>query len=214
MKPETAAEVLEEYYRLSLTQDYLAQGGDTYARNLLVKAFGNEGAKALLEQVSRAQDLSANQLDALQKADPQELARFLEDEQPQTIALILAYLDTKPASALLMKLPESVRVEAVKRLAAVAQLLSRDGAEGVAGAAQAAAALGEQNRRAYPGFKSAADLMNRLEPEAMKSVLDDIEAEDAKLALNIRNLMFTFDDLLGVPEAAFANWWPGSTRKS
>jgi len=60
--------------------------------------------------------------------------------------------------------------------------------------------VGEQDRRAYPGFKSAADLMNRLEPAVMKSVLDEIEANDAKLALNIRTLMFTFDDLLGVPE--------------
>ena len=201
VKPETAAEVLEEYYRLSLTQDYLAQGGDTYARNLLVKAFGNEGAKALLEQVSRAQDLSANQLDALQKADPQELARFLEDEQPQTIALILAYLEPKPASALLMKLPESVRVEAVKRLATLRNF-SPEMAQKVSQVLQKRLQrMGEQNRRAYPGFKSAADLMNRLEPAAMKSVLDEIEAGDAKLALNIRNLMFTFDDLLGVPEA-------------
>jgi flagellar motor switch protein FliG len=61
--------------------------------------------------------------------------------------------------------------------------------------------LGEQSRRVYPGIQSAADLMNRLEPQAMKSALDTIEAEDAKLAVSIRNLMFTFDDLLGVPES-------------
>ncbi len=73
--------------------------------------------------------------------------------------------------------------------------------------------LGEQSRRIYPGFKSAADMMNRLEPEAMKSVLETIESEDAKLALNIRNLMFTYDDLLGVPKPASGNWWRGSTRR-
>jgi len=201
VKPEVAAEVLEEYYRLNLTQDYLAQGGDAYARNLLVKAFGNEGAKTLLEQVSRAQDLSASQLDALQKADPQELARFLEEEQPQTIALILAYLEPKPASALLMRLPEPVRVEAVRRLALLRNF-SPEMAQKVSQVLhKRLQRLGEQNRRAYPGFKSAADLMNRLEPGVMKSLLDEIESEDAKLALNIRNLMFTFDDLLGVPES-------------
>jgi flagellar motor switch protein FliG len=200
VKPETAAQVLEEYYRLSLTQDYLAQGGDEYARSLLVKAFGGEGAKALLEQVSRAQDLSATHLDTLQKADPQELARFLEDEQPQTIALILAYLDAKPASAVLMKLPEAVRVESVKRLALLRNF-SPEMAQKVSTVLhKRLQAVGEQSRRNYAGFKSAADLMNRLEPGAMKSVLDAIESDDAKLALNIRNLMFTFDDLLGVPE--------------
>jgi flagellar motor switch protein FliG len=200
VKPETAAQVLEEYYRLSLTQDYLAQGGDDYARSLLVKAFGGDGARALLEQVSRAQDLSATQLDTLQKADPQELARFLEDEQPQTIALILAYLDAKPASAVLMKLPEAVRIESVKRLALLRNF-SPEMAQKVSTVLhKRLQTVGEQSRRNYAGFKSAADLMNRLEPAAMKSVLDAIESDDAKLALNIRNLMFTFDDLLGVPE--------------
>jgi flagellar motor switch protein FliG len=200
VKPETAAQVLEEYYRLSLTQDYLAQGGDEYARSLLVKAFGGDGAKALLEQVVRAQDLSATQLDTLQKADPQELARFLEDEQPQTIALILAYLDAKPASAVLMKLPEAVRIESVKRLALLRNF-SPEMAQKVSTVLhRRLQTVGEQSRRNYAGFKSAADLMNRLEPGAMKSVLDAIESDDAKLALNIRNLMFTFDDLLGVPE--------------
>ena len=172
----------------------------TYARYLLVKAFGGDGAKALLEQVSRAQDLSASQLDALQKADPQELARFLEDEQPQTIALILAYLEPKPASALLMKLPEAVRVEAVKRLALLRNFSPEMAQKVSLVLHKRLQPLGEQSRRDYAGFKSAADLMNRLEPAAMKAVLDDIESEDAKLALNIRNLMFTFDDLLGVPE--------------
>jgi flagellar motor switch protein FliG len=200
VKPETAAQVLEEYYRLSLTQDYLAQGGDEYARSLLVKAFGGDGAKALLEQVVRAQDLSATQLDALQKADPQELARFLEDEQPQTIALILAYLDARPASAVLMKLPEAVRIESVKRLALLRNF-SPEMAQKVSTVLhKRLQTVGEQSRRNYAGFKSAADLMNRLDPAAMKSVLDAIESDDAKLALNIRNLMFTFDDLLGVPE--------------
>lgn len=200
VKPEIAAEVLEEYYRLSLTQDYLAQGGDTYARNLLVKAFGGEGAKALLEQVSRGHDLSAGQLDALQKADPQELARFLEDEQPQTIALILAYLEPKVASALLMRFSEPVRVAAVKRLALLRNF-SPEMAQKVSQVLhKRLQRMGEQSRRTYPGFKSAADLMNRLDPGVMKSVLDEIESDDARLALNIRNLMFTFDDLLGVPE--------------
>src|SRR5579883_1907226 len=90
VEPEMAADVLEEYHRLSLAQEYLSQGGESYARTLLVKAFGVEGAKALLEQVNRAQILTASQMDALQKANPRELARFLEGEQPQTVAIILA----------------------------------------------------------------------------------------------------------------------------
>ena len=200
VKPEIAAQILEEYYRLSLTQDYLTQGGEKYARSLLVKAFGSDGAKELLEQVNRSQVLTANQMDALQKASPKELARFLEGEQPQTIALILAYLDAKAASALLMQLPESLRVDSVKRLALLRNFSPEMAQKVSLVLHKRLQTLGEQSRRVFPGFKSAADLMNRLEPEAMKTVLDGIESEDAKLALDIRNLMFTYDDLLGSSE--------------
>src|SRR5271165_7631171 len=103
VRPELAAEVLEEYYRLSQAREYVTQGGESYARALLVKAFGKEGAEALLQQVSHAQVLTANQMDALQAAKPRELARFLEAEQPQTIALVLAYLDASSASGVSMR---------------------------------------------------------------------------------------------------------------
>jgi len=199
--PETAANILEEYHRLSLTQDYLTQGGDSYAKNLLVKAFGEDGAKGLMEQVARAQQLSASQLDSLEKTDPQQLARFLESEHPQTIALILAHLDSKPASALLMKLPEQLRAESVKRLALLRNFSPEMAQKVSLVLHKKLQSLGEQSRRAYAGFKGVADMLNRLEPNTVKAILETIETEDAKLALNIRNLMFTFDDLLSVPEA-------------
>ncbi|HLY65854.1 MAG TPA: flagellar motor switch protein FliG [Chloroflexota bacterium] len=198
--PEMAGEILEEFQRLLLAHDYLAQGGESYARALLVKAFGNEGAKSLLEQLGRAQVLTANQMDALHRANPRELARFLEGEQPQTIALILAYLDAQSASAVLMRLPDAVRVESVKRLALLRNFSPEMAQKVTLALHKRLQSLGEQSRRIFPGFKSAADVMNRLEPEVMKSVLERIEADDAKLALEIRNLMFTFDDLLNVPE--------------
>ena len=199
--PETAANILEEYQRLSLTQDYLTQGGDSYARNLLVKAFGEDGAKGLMEQVERAQQLSASQLDSLEKTDPQQLARFLEGEHPQTIALILAHLDSKPASALLMKLPEQLRAESVKRLAMLRNFSPEMAQKVSLVLHKKLQSLGEQSRRAYAGFKGVAEMLNRLEPNTVKAILETIESEDAKTALNIRNLMFTFDDLLSVPEA-------------
>jgi len=202
VQPETAAAVLQEYHRLSLAREYMMQGGEGYARALLVKAFGNEGAKALLEQVSHAQVLTANQMDALQKANPRELARFLEDEQPQTIALVLAYLDAKSASAVLMHLPETLRTEAVKRLALLRNFSPEMAQKVTVVLHKRLQSLGEQSRRVFAGFKSAADVMNRLDPEMMKAVLESIESEDAKLALNIRNLMFTYDDLLTLPESS------------
>jgi len=198
--PETAISVLEEYYQLTLTQGYLAEGGPEYAQKVLIKSFGETGARQLLDQVSRAMEQNAVHLESLQEADPQQLAKFLEVEHPQTIALILAHLHARQASALLLRLPEEVRAETVKRLAQLRQF-SPEVAQKVALALNKhLESVGEQSRRAYAGFKGAADLLNQLEPIKSKSILETIEKDDPKMALAIRNLMFTFEDLLGVPE--------------
>jgi flagellar motor switch protein FliG len=200
-KPETAMSVLEEYYQLSLTQGYLAEGGPDYAQKLLVKAFGEAGAQRLLDQASRTMEQSAVQLESLQEADPQQLAKFLEVEHPQTIALILAHLNARQASALLLRLPEEVRAETVKRLAQLRQFSPEVAQKVALSLNKHLESLGEQSRRAYAGFKGAADLLNQLEPVSSKGILETIEKDDPKMALAIRNLMFTFEDLLGVPEA-------------
>jgi flagellar motor switch protein FliG len=199
-KPETAILVLEEYHQLTLTRSYLAEGGPEYAQKVLVKAFGETGAQRLLEQVQRTMEQNAVQLESLQESDPQQLAKFLEVEHPQTIALILAHLNARQASVLLLRLPEEVRAETVKRLAQLRQF-SPEVAQKVAIALnKRLESLGEQGRRAYAGFKGAADLLNQIEPIQSKGILETIERDDPKMALAIRNLMFTFEDLLGVPE--------------
>jgi flagellar motor switch protein FliG len=198
--PAEATAILNEYCNLAITQEYIAQGGTEYAERLLIKTLGPEGARAMLEAVSRAQEVSASKLDSLQKADPQQLAKFLQGEHPQTIALIMAHLDPKQASALLMKLTEETRAAAVKRLAELRQFSPEMAQKVSVVLHRRLQALGEQSRRAYAGFKGVADLLNRMDPASGKVILELIERDDSKLAMSIRNLMFTFDDLLGVPE--------------
>lgn len=198
---ETALAVLEEFERLVATGDCLVQGGKEYANKLLLKAFGEDGAKELLRQVALTAEMSAGKLDSVRKADPQQLAKFIEGEHPQTIALILAHLEAKQASTLLMLLPEELRSEAVKRLAQLRQF-SPEMAQRVSIVLHKRLdALGEQSRRAYAGLRGVAEVMNRLDITHSKTILEGIEKEDPKLALSIRNLMFTFEDLLTVPEA-------------
>jgi flagellar motor switch protein FliG len=198
---ETTLAVLEEFERLVATGDTLVQGGKEYANKLLIKAFGEEGAKELLRQVALTAETSAGKLDSLRKADPQQLAKFIEGEHPQTIALILAHLEAKQASTLLMLLPEELRSEAVKRLAQLRQF-SPEMAQRVSIVLhKRLEALGEQSRRAYAGLRGVAEVMNRLDVTNSTTILEGIEKEDPKLALSIRNLMFTFEDLLTVPEA-------------
>ena len=107
--------------------------------------------------------LTANQMDALQKANPKELARLLEGEQPQDHPLSFSLIWTlKPASALLMRLPEQVRVESVKRLALLRNFAPEMAQKVSVVLHKRLQSLGEQSRRIFPGIKSAADLMNRL----------------------------------------------------
>jgi flagellar motor switch protein FliG len=199
--PEVAASVLQEYQRLTLTQEYLAQGGHDYASKLLVKAFGEQGAKALLDEVSKAQEASAQNLDALQRTDPQQLAKFIQGEHPQTIALILSHLNSRAARAILMMLPEGVRGEAVKRLAQMQQFSPEMVKKISLVLHKRLLSLGQQSRRSYGGIKAVADLLNQIEQEASKGILESIEQDDAQLATSIRNLMFTFEDFLEVQES-------------
>jgi flagellar motor switch protein FliG len=200
ISPDMAARVLREYHRLAMTQEYLAQGGQEYARKLLVKAFGEQGAKELLAEVSRAQEASAQNLDTLQKADPQQLAKFIQGEHPQTIALVLAHLNSKVARTVLMLLPEKIRSQAVKRLAQMQQFSPEMVKKIALILNKRLVTLGTQSQRAYGGVKAVADLLNQIDQEATAGILETIEQDNAQLATTIRNLMFTFEDFLEVPD--------------
>jgi len=199
---ETAALVLQEYHRLSLTQDYLAQGGQDYANQLLIKAFGKEGASTLLEQVLQVQEANALSLDTLQKADPEQLAKFVEGEHPQTVALLLAHLGTRTSTSLLVLLPEKLRAEAVRRLAEMQQFSTEMVRRISAVLHKKLASVGEQSRRAYGGVSAVAEMLNSVDRKYSDQILSTIEQQDPKLSLAIRDLMFAFEDLSSVPETA------------
>ncbi|HEX4074087.1 MAG TPA: flagellar motor switch protein FliG [Candidatus Acidoferrales bacterium] len=200
VSPETASQVLQEYHRLTLTQEYLAQGGPDYATKVLVKAFGENGANSLLEQVVQAQEAGSKNLDTLQKADPEQLAKFIQGEHPQTIALVLAHLSAKTASIVLNFLSHKTRANVIKRLAQMQQFSPEVVQQISVVLHKKMEALGEQSRRSYGGVSAVSEMMNRLDPQTTKGILETIESEDAQLAVAIRNSMFTFEDLISVPD--------------
>jgi flagellar motor switch protein FliG len=196
---ELSLQVFEEYQRLTQAQDFIIQGGHDLARRLLVKAFGEADAEGIMLRLTKARELSP--LESLQRADPQKLARFLEGEHPQTIALILGQVGDRQASALLMSLPADIRAEAMKRLANLRRF-SPEMAEKVSLVlAQRLKAVGEQGKRTYSGFQSVADIMNCIDTTIAQEILVSIENEEPALAISIRDLMFTFDDLIQVGES-------------
>ncbi|HEX4756928.1 MAG TPA: flagellar motor switch protein FliG [Terracidiphilus sp.] len=200
--PEMSAEILEEFYELLETQNFVVHGGLDYAGRLLVDTFGKDRADDLLMLVRRSQEASQGNLAKLQRTDPQQLGKLLDSEHPQTIALVLAHLDPRRASLVLENLSEEHKVVSIQRLAEMRQF-SPEMAQKVAHILhRRLESVGDAARKSYSGFKAVADLLNRLNAEESKKILESIEEGQPELALGIRNLMFTFEDLVTIPAAS------------
>ena len=198
---EQCNEVVSEFWEMLQTQSFMVHGGLDYATRLLTETFGKQRADDLLLLVRRSQDAAQGNLAKLQRTDPQQLGKMLDAEHPQTIALVLAHLDPKRASTVLESLSEEQRVIAIRRLAEMRQF-SPEMAQKVAHILhRRLESVGDASRRSCSGFKAVADLLNRLNAEEAKKILESIEQTEPEMALSIRNLMFTFEDLLTVPPA-------------
>jgi flagellar motor switch protein FliG len=187
--PEMSSEIMEEFWGLLETQNFMVHGGLDYASRLLVDTFGKQRADDLLMLVRRSQEAAQGNLAKLQRTDPQQLGKLLDTEHPQTIALVLDNLS------------EEHKVVSVQRLAEMRQF-SPEMAQKVAHILhRRLESVGDTARKSYSGFKAVADLLNRLNAEESKKILETIEDGQPELALSIRNLMFTFEDLVTVPAA-------------
>src|SRR5438309_1830560 len=193
---EQAESVLEEFHHIANAGDYVARGGIDYARKLLQRAFEPDHAKRLLDRLTKALGADAASFDAIQKADPQQLAKFIHNEHPQTIALVLSHLNYTQAAALLTSLPASMRADVSQRMASLDQI-SPDIIHKIAGViGQKLKALGEFSRESYGGVRAVAEILNRLDSASSREILEHIEQQDTNLAETIRHLMFVFEDLL------------------
>ena len=194
-------QVLREYHHMVQERDSLAEGGSAAANRLLVKAFGENGAKNLQHQMVRVDELSGSCAESLQKAEPKQLARLLEGEHPQTVALVLGQMEPKRAAAFLVHLPRATRAESVRRLANLRQF-SPAIAERISTAVhRRLRSAGEINKRNYAGFQNVAALMNSVDSDVSREVLENIDNQDPKLAAHIRSLMFTFEDFARLEDA-------------
>jgi flagellar motor switch protein FliG len=197
---EQLDEVMSEFHGRVQSQGYMLRGGHDYAARLLTEAFGPARADQLLAQANTVRERTTGDLAMLQKMEPQQLSKFLENEHPQTVALVLAHLDSKRGSGVLMHLGSQMRVEAVRRLAEMRQF-SPEMAQKVALVLHRRMdSLGSTGRKNYAGYKAVADLLNRMDQTICSGILEEIEKKEPKTATDIRSLMFTFEDLLTVPQ--------------
>jgi flagellar motor switch protein FliG len=188
--------VLEEFYQMQVARDYVLKGGVDYARKLLQNAFGPEQARRLLDRLMKSLGSESATFDALQKADPQQLAKFIHSEHPQTIALILSHLNSSQAAGLLFSLPPEMRGDVAMRMANLDQI-SPEIISKIAGViGSKLKSLGEVSREAYGGVRAVSEMFNRLDSNTSKEILDSIEKQEPNLVETIRHLMFVFEDLL------------------
>src|SRR5690242_14071425 len=193
---EQAENVLEEFNQLTMAGDFIVRGGFDYAKKVLMNAFPVDTAKKLLDRLTKALGTDVVSLDVLQKADPQQLAKFIHSEHPQTIALVLSHLNPSQAAALLVSLPQNIRSDVALRMASLDQI-SPEIITKIAGIiGMKLKTLGEFSRESYGGVRAVAEMFNRLDSTSSKEILDTIETQDANLVATIRHLMFVFEDLL------------------
>ncbi len=196
ISPETAEVVLEEGYQLTLAHTYVVKGGVDYARTMLLNAYGPDQARKLVDRLMKAIGNDSASFDALQKADPQQLAKFIHKEHPQTIALVLSHLNSSQAAALLASLPIELRGEVSLRMANLERISPEVISRIASIIGQKIKSLGEFSREAYGGVRAVAEMFNRLDSGMSKDILNDLEKQDEDVTNSIRHLMFVFEDLL------------------
>ncbi|MEQ1885056.1 MAG: flagellar motor switch protein FliG [Bryobacteraceae bacterium] len=193
---EQAEGVLEEFYQMAVAHDYVIKGGVDYARKVLINAFGPEQAKRMLDRLMKSLGNETVSFDALQKTDPQQLAKFIHSEHPQTIALVLSHLNPTQAAGLLFSLPAEMRADVALRMASLDQI-SPDIISKIASIiGLKLKSLGSMSRESYGGVTAVSEMFNRLDSNTSKDILDAIDSANPQLAESIRHLMLVFEDLL------------------
>jgi flagellar motor switch protein FliG len=193
--PELADDVLEEFHTMTLAKTYITQGGIEFAKKLLIKSVGPELARKIIDRLTKALESSAG-FTSLERANPQQLSKFIQSEHPQTIALILAHLNATQAGELIASLPEDLRAEVCMRMANLQEISPEVVRRISLILEQKLEALGSFATEAYGGVRAVAELFNRMDRNTGRTVLEKIEADNPQLAGSIRDLMFVFDDIL------------------
>ncbi len=194
--PDMRREVFGEYYHMAMANQHLAEGGLDYAKMLLTKSLSEEDAKRIIKQVT--QQVQTTPFSFLQRAESENLLTFIQDEHPQTIALILAHLQPAKASEILIGLPSQKQIEVVKRIANMEQTNPEVIKEVERGLEHRLSDIVSQTFEKAGGVTSVAEMLNLADRSTEKAIMEGLEAEDPDLVESIRRLMFVFDDVAKV----------------
>ncbi len=198
-KPVASA-ILEEFYAIFQSGQFITSGGLEYARELLYRTLGPEEAKKVLEKLSKSMQNQQN-FAYLSKIKPQQLADFIVNEHPQTIALILAHMDATEAAETLQYFPDELRSEVAMRMAKLGDI-SPSVIKRVSAVLESKLESLASYKVEVGGPRAVADVFNRLGAKAAKATLSQIEQVDEELAQQIKEMMFTFEDIVTLDKNA------------
>lgn len=190
--------VFDEFHQMAVANRYVTQGGIDYARELLEATFGGERAIEILTRLQSG--LQEVPFEFLKKADPAQICGFIQDEHPQTIALILAHLDSQVSAIILSGLPQDVQAEVAIRIATMDRTPPEIVREVERVLERKMASVFSQGFTFAGGVKDVAEILNRIERGTEKAIMTELEERDPELADEISRLMFTFDDLVYVDD--------------
>jgi len=200
VEKEIKDRVLEEFYELCQAHDYINQGGIEYAREVLEKAVGKERANSILERLTAT--LQVRPFDAIRRTDPSQLMNFIQGEHPQTIAMIMAYLQPEQAAKVLAYLPPDIQADVSNRIALMDRTSPDIVKEVESVLERKMSAIVSNEYASAGGIQSIVNILNYADRGTEKNILDRLEEKDPELVEEIRKRMFVFEDIILLSDRA------------
>ena len=200
VSPQVKESVLNEFYQVCLAQQYIAEGGIGYAKELLDKALGGEKAQEVISKLTAS--LQVRPFEFVRKTDPSQVLNFIQDEHPQTIAMILAYLTPAQAAMIMSSLTSEVQADVAKRIATMDRT-SPDVVKEVEHVLERKlSSLINQDYTIVGGVDAIVSILNTVDRSTEKHIMETLEIEEPELADEIRKKMFVFEDIMLLDDRA------------
>jgi flagellar motor switch protein FliG len=192
--------IVDQFHQIAIAQDYITQGGISYAKSILEKALGADEAAAIMNRLTST--LQVRPFDFARKADPTQILNFIQNEHPQTIALVLSYLDAEQSGQILSELPQDMQADVAKRIATmsstspeiisqVEQILEKN-----------LSATATQDYTQTGGIQAVVEVLNGVDRSTERTILEELEVQDPELAEEIKKRMFIFEDIVTLDNRA------------
>jgi flagellar motor switch protein FliG len=198
--PEVRESVIDEFYELAIAQDFIAEGGIANARAVLESAFGSNRANEILSKIMTAMQVLP--FEFLKKADPHQVISFIQDEHPQTIALVLSYMPMQSAAVIIGKLPQELRGDVAGRIAMMEQTPPEVIKKVEQVLEKKISSVLSQEMTQAGGPKALVDLLNRVDRTTERTIMEMLEQNEPELADVIKGMMFVFEDIIQLDDRA------------